>query len=191
MRVLRSAARSTSALRMGQVGTLLLDPKDVTIGSSGTWIITVAALQAALASNNVIVKTSAGGTEAGDITVAEGFGWSSANKLTLSADRHIAVLSGVTIANTGAGNLVFQADNTGSGVGTVNFTGTGKVDFSGSTGTVSVFYNPSGGYTNPSSFGPFVLTNLAVPNQLTAYMLVNNVNNLQAIQQKSSRYLCA
>ena len=49
------------------------------------------------------------------------------------------------VTNTGAGNLVLRADNTGTGLGTVVFDrtgGHGHVDFSSSTGTVSIFYNP-------------------------------------------------
>lgn len=188
----------------GEAGILLLDPKDVTIGSSGSWIVTVAALQAALAGNNVVVNTSATGTDAGDITVAESISWASANKLTLSANRHITVLDGVTIANTGAGSLVLHADDTGSGVGRVTFNGTGKVDFSASTGTVSIFYNPTWfsvpvfceppcGTPPPPHIVPIpvnytskVVTKAGLPNQLTAYMLVNDVEHLQYIQNALS-----
>ncbi len=166
----------------GVPGTLLLDPKDVTIGTSGTWIVTPTAIQTALAGNNVVVNTSAAGTDAGDITVAQSVSWGNANTLTLSANRNITVMPGVTITNTGAGNLILSADNSGSGTGTVVFSGTGKVDFSGSTGLVSIFYNPTS-YSSPTNYGSGVLTNGAVPNQLTSYMLVNNVTDLQAIQQ--------
>lgn len=167
----------------GERGILLLDPRDVTIGSSGTWIVTVAALQAALATSDVVVNTSAAGTDAGDITVAESINWSSANKLTLSANRDIIVLNDVAITNLGDGDLEMRADNIGSGVGTVAFQGTGHVNFSASTGLVSIFYNPAVGYTLPTNYVPFVSTNGPVQSQLTAYMLVNDSTDLQNMQQ--------
>jgi filamentous hemagglutinin family protein len=192
----------------GRTGTLLLDPKDVTIGSSGSWIVTVEALQAALATNNVIVNTSASGTDAGDIKVAESVSWAGGNTLTLSALRHIAVADGVTIANTGTGNLVMRADDTGSGTGRVTFNGTGKVDFAASTGSVSIFYNPTwfrvpifcedscaGAAPAPAvprvlpipvGYTSKVVTNAGVPNQLTAYMLVNDIDHLLYIHNSLS-----
>ena len=130
--------------------------------------------------------------------------WAGGNSLTLSANRHIAVLDGVTIANIGSGNLVLRADDTGSGAGRVTFNGTGKVDFSASTGTVSIFYNPT--WFNVPVFceGPCapapvrlvvpiavnytskMVTNAVVPNQLTAYMLVNDIEHLQYVQNALS-----
>src|SRR5690606_33637171 len=72
--------------------------------------------------------------------------------LTLSAYRDIIIDnenagSDAVISNTGAGNLVLRADNSGRGVGSVLFTdfagGSGVgVDFTGSTGSVSAYYNP-------------------------------------------------
>lgn len=170
----------------GERGTLLLDPKDVTIGSSGAWVVTPAAIEAALATSDVIVNTSAAGTDAGDITVAESVSWNNANTLTLSANRNITVLNGVTISNTSTGNLVMRADDTGSGTGSISFQGTGKVDYSDSMGIVSVFYNPAGGYSSPTDYTPYIVINGAVSGQLTAYMLVNDVNDLQDIQQNLS-----
>ena len=70
------------------------------------------------------------------------------------------------MTNTAGGSLVLRADNTGTGTGTVKFASypystPGHVDFSGSTGTVSVFYNPAqplegppgqSKYQNPTDF---------------------------------------
>lgn len=181
----------------GQHGTLLLDPMNATIDTNpGDKIITVAAIESALATGGVIVSTAVAGSDAGDITAAASVSWANASTLTLSANRNITINNGVTIANTGAGNLALRADSAGTGVGTVNFIGTGKVDFSQSTGLVSIFYNPtsnpagsvvnSTSYKNPTDYSPFVLTNGAVPNQLTAYMLVNTVYDLQNIQNNLS-----
>jgi hypothetical protein len=61
------------------------------------------------------------------------------------------------------------------------------VDFSQSNGTVSIFYNPSDGYSNPTSYSgnvstnPSFVTSQSVPRQLTAFMLVNTADNLQNI----------
>jgi filamentous hemagglutinin family protein len=187
----------------GASGTLLLDPRNVTIAATGTTptlptsgattfdpsaidsVLQVSTLQAALALGNVIVTTNGAGTQAGDITVASNVTWSNASNLTLSANRNISISDGVSIKNTGSGNLDLRADSTGSGTGTVSFAGTGKVDYSGSTGLVSIFYNSSS-YTTPTSYAANVTTNNTVAKQLTAYMLVNNLTQLQAINTNLS-----
>src|SRR5712671_7154466 len=185
----------------GAAGTLLLDPMDVTIQASGpdsvspsslgpvniltgtanSSILTVATLQNALNSSNVIVTTGKSGNQAGDITVASNVSWSNSHELSLSAFRNININDGVTITNTGNGRLSLHADNTGTGTGTVNFTGSGQVDFSNSTGRVDVFYNPTGAnkYQNPVDYSNNVQTNY--PGQLAAYMLVNTLTDLQNI----------
>jgi filamentous hemagglutinin family protein len=185
----------------GEQGTLLLDPRNVTIAATGTTptlpasgpitlnpasddsILQVSTLLSALALGNVIVTTGSDGTQAGDITIAANVSWINGSNLTLSANHNVIVNDGVTIANTGAGNLNLHADSTGSGTGTVTFNGSGKVDYSGSTGAVSIFYNPSGGFTAPTSFASNVTTNGTVTNQLIAYMLVNSLTSLHSIYQ--------
>ncbi len=203
----------------GVTGSLLLDPENVTITSNGDTpslpsspsapiafspavdnsVLSVSTLQSALALADVTVSTGTTGSQAGDITVASNVSWSNGNTLTLSAYRNITINDGVTIANTGAGNLNLHADNTGTGIGTVTFNGTGKVDFSGSTGTASIFYNPADNpagsvvnatsYTSPTVFSSNVLTNSAVTGQLTGYMLVNSVYDLQNVQNYDIQYV--
>jgi filamentous hemagglutinin family protein len=182
-----NGAVNTSAPN-GPNGMLLLDPLTVTIAATpGTDVITTSAIESALAIGDVIVTTvGTPGGGAGDIIVASNLSWATASTLTLNSYRDIDINSGVTIANTGAGNLVLRADATGLGTGSVNFNGTGKVDFSGSTGLVSIFYDPQFGYVFPLNYAPFVLTNGAASNQFVAYMLVNNVSDLQNIQQNLS-----
>jgi hypothetical protein len=106
-------------------------------------------------STNVTEQTSApvsGGN--GDITVASGISWNTNAALTLSAYRNVNVNNGVTIANTGRGDLTLRADNTGNGTGAVNISGV--VDYSASTGNVSILYDPPGTaatkYTTPVSY---------------------------------------
>jgi hypothetical protein len=105
-------------------------------------------IENSLLTSNVTQQTSSTGTNgSGNITVASNISWSSANSLTLSADKDIILNAG--ISNTGAGNLLRRADNTSSGTGIIS--GPGVVDFSGSTGHVSLLYNPSS-YASPSDY---------------------------------------
>jgi hypothetical protein len=133
--------------------------------------------EAALANSDVIVSTSSSGTDAGNITVAQGVSWSSSNALTLSADRSIAVNANIT--NTGGANVTLRADSGGTGVGTVAFAPRALISTSGA---VSIYYNPSvnpaGGVVNALSYVNPAETfsgNVAGGASLTAYMLVNSV----------------
>src|SRR5262245_47627168 len=189
----------------GTVGTLLLDPENFYVNASGrppesdptASAISADALVNQLASNNVVLSTQPSGTHAGDIFVDAHVSWgtnnngtTNNNSLTLSAFHDILFMSGTQVTNTGAGNLVLRADNTGTGQGTVIFDPGGHVDYMQSTGTVSIFYNPSGSqttkYQNPTDYfcppcpgGGGVFGQQ--PSQLTAYMLVNNASDLQAV----------
>jgi filamentous hemagglutinin family protein len=190
----------TSAPR-GRAGTLLLDPEDIHIvtscdGPCQPSTITAAQIEAQLANQNVVIATNLNLQGNGDITLDTNtqINWSNSNSLTLSAYRNIFFSEGSKVANTGAGNLILRGDSTGTGSGTVAFLGTGipgRVDFSQSGGTVSIYYNPSQfqvgtKYQNPrdyscsgSCFTGGVLVNQ--PSQLTAYMLVNSASDLQLV----------
>jgi Subtilase family len=188
---------------VGSVGTLLLDPENYYINASGlpprtdptASAISASALVSQLALNNVVLSSLATGTNAGDIFVDANIGWSSSNSLTLSAFHDILFTSGTQVTNTGAGNLVLRADNTGTGQGTIVFEPGGHVDFTQSSGTVSLFYNPSGSQTTkylnqtdyfcpPCAGGGGVFVRL--PSQLTAYMLVNTTSDLDAVRTNPS-----
>lgn len=167
----------------GSDGTLLLDPLDVTIASVGTWVVTPVALQAALATGNIIITTGAG-VGNGDITVAEAVSWSSANTLRLSAFRDVNV--NALLTSTGGADVELRADSTGTGVGTVTFNGTGGIS---TAGEVEVFFNPSVNpagsgvnllsYTNPiEDYSGFV----SGGGTLTPFMLVNSIHDLQNVQ---------
>ena len=137
-------------------------------------------------------ETNASGN--GDIIVNSPLSWTTATTLTLNAYNNIAI--NASISNTGAGNLILRADDTGSGVGTVTFASADQINFSGSTGTVSIFYNPADNpagsvinatsYTSPTNYAHDVLTNSSAPNQLMPYMLVNTVYDLQNIENNLS-----
>jgi hypothetical protein len=169
-------------------------------------------LAKALALSNIIVTTGGAGSpglQAGNITVERAVTviWSADTKLTLSAYSDINFQPGAVIQNTGNGTLVLQADKSGTGSGKVSFQSDsrncetclapGRVDFSQSTGTVSIFYNPmplqtSGNkYENPTSYlcsGSCSTGGvLAQASQLTAYMLVNTPSDLQIVSTSARR----
>jgi filamentous hemagglutinin family protein len=197
-RLLNYSGTTDTRAPKGAVGTLLLDPADFYIQNStpptGASWMTPQQVEAALATSNLVIATNNSSNpqgQNGDIFVNDSIRWSTDNSLTLSAYRNIDIsTNGVKIVNLASGNLVLRADNTGTGQGTVVFDHGAHVDYTGSTGTVSLFYNPSGSqttkYQNPTNYfcppcpgGGGVFVNQ--PSQLTAYMLVNNAADLQNV----------
>ncbi|MEK7817641.1 MAG: hypothetical protein AAB281_05235 [Actinomycetota bacterium] len=93
------------------------------------------------------------------------------------------------MTNTGSGGVTLRADSQGACVtntatcGTVNFAGAGHITVTG--GPVNIYYNPAGSHTaTPSYATPVDYTGNVTLNGgsvLTAYMLVNDVTQLQAI----------
>ena len=181
----------------GNSGTLLLDPISGRVDTvAGPGVILVSAIEAALASSNVIVTTNnSTGSEDGDLTVAAPITWASANNLTLSAYRNVIINANVT--NTyadliGGGfaqhKINVRADNTGTGFGTVMF-GDGAVIKS--MGAINIAFNPSvnpaGSGVNGASYvgaiedfsGHVDLTGGGVLNH---YFLVNTPADLQNVQ---------
>ena len=164
-------------------------------GSSS--ILTVANLQAALAGGNVEINTGSGGADTGNITVANSITWSTANRLTLDAYKSIIINNGVTITNSYGASLTgatlpvllaLRADASGINNGG-SVTNNGTIDFSASTGAVSIFTDNTSyggtGYinngtvsTNSSWVAP---TNASVSSQVTSYNLINTVADLAAI----------
>lgn len=151
-------------------GTWLIDPTNFTIANTGG-NITTATLAAQLAANNITIETADAGSDAGDIFVNNALSWTGNKTLTLKAHRNIEVNAAIT--NTQGGSLVLRADKNGSGTGTVIFGASGSAAMSGG-GRTDLYYNPSA-YTAPTNFSAKVTgTN-------TAWMLVNNVTQLQAM----------
>ena len=151
----------------GKTGDLLLDPTDYTIAASGG-DLTGAALAAQLESANVTILSSDGATgTGGDIVVDDAVSWNAGNSLTFNAYRNVLIKKAIT-AGTNA-NVVVRADETGTGNGTVSFTGLGAIAVNG-TGTSTIYYNPSS-YATPTAFGA----------NGTGYMLVNTAANLQDV----------
>ena len=130
----------------GNVGTLLLDPTDITISTSantGTMTfsggqfadttasssnLNVTTLQNQLASSNVLVTTASGLGGTGNLTVSNPVTWSSAYSLTLFANNDLTVNAGITYTGSSANSLTLQANNDISVSGTLKATGTGKLD---------------------------------------------------------------
>jgi filamentous hemagglutinin family protein len=185
-------ARVDTSAPNGRTGSWLLDPYDLTIDSAAATTIATD-----LATTNVTIQTTASGSSGpgisnpagnGDIFVNSGISWGSANSLTLSAYRNIAVNANIT--NTDGAAVALRADNTGAGVGTVSFGGGVLVS---TAGAVSIFYNPSvnpagsvvntTSYVNPTENFTGNATGGAT---LTAYMLANTVYDLQNIQNNLS-----
>jgi filamentous hemagglutinin family protein len=166
--------------RHGSTGTLHLNAANVHI-CNDCWGQTFDpnSLSTALDHANVIV-TASGHHHSGNITVEDDVTWNSHNALTLSARRNINVNANITSQHGGA--VTLHADNTGRGRGTVTFGGhyvdDEWVPFRVSTsGAVTIFYNPES-YAHPDDYS----ANVAGDGRLTAYMLVNNVDDLQNIQ---------
>lgn len=108
----------------GDVGTLLLDPANITLStaatsanvnfSGGTYTSTdntvsniqISGIVTQLASTNIVISaTQTAGGNAGTITVANPISWSSANSLTLTAASDITLNASASIANTGSGSV--------------------------------------------------------------------------------------
>ncbi len=176
-------------------GTWLVDPDDLTIDA-----IAAATIDNALnAGTSVTEQTTAAGTSGagmvntagnGDIIVAAPLTWTTNAALTLSALRDVTLNPPGLITSTGGGAVTLQADNTGTGVGTVNF---GRGSGVSTSGAVTIFYNPvsysdattkstqayngSGGEALANPYTSVVTGGAA----LTAYMLVNSLTQLEGV----------
>lgn len=177
------SARISTIAPFGKTGRWLIDPTDYVIAASGG-DITSGQLATYLNATDIEIQTAATGVENGDIHVNQGISWTSANKLTLRAYRHIFVNELINAA--GGGSIKLRADDTGQGVGTIEFAGNGRV-IANNSAAVGIFYNPTS-YTDAATksdasgnpYTSYVTLNNA--SSLTAYMLVNDINALQSIQ---------
>jgi filamentous hemagglutinin family protein len=145
---------------------------------------TAAALSRSLSAGtavNVLATGRYGAT--GDLDVASSIGWKGAAPLTLTAYRSVGTEQGTTIKNAGAGNLTLRADANGidnSG----SFDNRGTIDWSDSNGIVAAYYDMTGSYTPGMQLGQSTWTApiySGLKTQITAYQLLNSVNDLNAI----------
>jgi filamentous hemagglutinin family protein len=142
------------------------------------------ALQRSLnAGTSIDVTTTGANGATGDLGVASSLIWSGPGSLTLAAYHDVSVATGTTIANSGAGNLTLRADASGidNGGSVIN---NGTIDWSKSTGIVSMLYDMNGSYSpgtlvgNPAWSAPLYS---GLVTQITGYQLVNSVTDLQNI----------
>ncbi|MFM0218757.1 MULTISPECIES: two-partner secretion domain-containing protein [Paraburkholderia] len=135
------------------------------------------------AGTSVNVTTTGANGASGDLSVASGIGWQGPAALSLAAYHDVSIAPGVTLKNSGSGNLTLRADASGidnSG----SIVNRGTLDWSASTGIVSALYDMNGSYS-PGT----VLTNSAwtaapysgLLTQATAYKLINSLSDLQQI----------
>jgi filamentous hemagglutinin family protein len=148
----------------GAAGTLLLDPNDITIqagpaeGSTVDWpgttytfsggpassVITTTDLESQLGLGNVTVSTSAGtgGPLGGHITVANAFGWTNSNALTLDADNGISINGAITgnadgrLFLTSRGGSITQTAAIGTSY--LGISSAGSVNLNGAANMVNV-----------------------------------------------------
>jgi filamentous hemagglutinin family protein len=155
-----------------------------------------------LATANVTIDTNnatgANGA-AGDINLLSNasIAWSSNSLLTLNAAHNINFALGSSIAGSGAGaGLTLRADTGGTGSGTINFASGIQVNLP--LGNVNLYYNPASNQTpanggtnsaagtvNSTSYtGATAAENwssFVSAGTLTPWMLVNNINDLQNV----------
>jgi filamentous hemagglutinin family protein len=152
--LLRFAGSADLRGATGRNGTLLLDPADIYIteasAPAGASKLSANLVGSLLTTSNVTVQTG-GGSGNGDIFVQAPITWSSNHSLVLSAARHVIV--NAPIQATGSGALTLQADNTGTGTGTVSFGQDGAARLNG--GNATILYNASS-FASPTNYGPFV-----------------------------------
>ena len=104
-----AGTRVTTQAAAGQTGKWLIDPNDFTIAASGG-DMDAATVVGNLATTNFEIQTATSGTSGGngDIHVNEAVTWSSANTLTLTAERNININQAMTATN---GGLTLNAVN--------------------------------------------------------------------------------
>jgi filamentous hemagglutinin family protein len=172
-------------LNLGTGATWLIDPAVINIqndiGSDPTVsYITPIAISNALdgGGSNIIIQTdpNLGLPGSGDININDSIHWSTPATLKLSAYHDINFNNDAMITNNTNGKLILQADNSGIGIGTVNFSSNviPQIDIFG--GSVKIYYSPAV-FGVPTDFSNHV----ALFTGLTAYMLVNDVDHLQQI----------
>ncbi|MDP3704825.1 MAG: hypothetical protein Q8R24_02810 [Legionellaceae bacterium] len=101
--------------------------------------------------------------------------------LVFSAKRNIIIKENASIKATGQANIMFESGTSGNGVGDVIFEGNQPQIFL-DDGQLNLYYNPgpqnTAKYTKPKFFDEHV----DKPDQMTAFMWVNNVYDLQNIR---------
>ncbi|HYS66462.1 MAG TPA: filamentous hemagglutinin N-terminal domain-containing protein [Paraburkholderia sp.] len=135
------------------------------------------------AGTSVGMTTTGAGGASGDLGVASNLNWHGPAALTLAAYHSVSVAPGTTISNQGAGNLTLRADASGIDNGG-SVTNGGVVDWSKSTGIVSVLHDMNGSYTPGTIRANSAWTSPAesgLVTQVTSYKLVNSATDLESV----------
>jgi filamentous hemagglutinin family protein len=123
------AVGGSASVDVGAGGAWLLDPRDVTLGWTGSgpsFVSLVPVVGALNAGGDVTVTTATpGGTDPGDLTVAQSFVWTGPGDLFLVADRDV-VVNGV-VRSLGAGDLSLTAGRDITTNAILNVEGTGDL----------------------------------------------------------------
>ncbi|MFA5371943.1 MAG: MBG domain-containing protein [Sideroxydans sp.] len=186
---INSSANIIANALNGKAGEWLIDPLDVTIGTSGSTTggtfsggVWTPAAPLSFIHTGLIVGTLNGGTsvtittanagfvEAGNINVNASIATTNSvpASLTLLAENDINFGNGVGISSTGGVlDVVLRSDADANSTGTVNFAGTNAFSLFG--GRVDLYYNPTS-YATPTDYAA---TFGVTPH--TAWMLVNDV----------------
>lgn len=131
-----------------------------------------------------VLATGANGQN-GNLQVNSNVQWKGGASLTLAATHDVTIAPNVTLKNSGAGDLTLRADaNSIDNAGSVINHGT--IDWSASKGTVGALYDMNGSYTPGTlvanaAWKPAAYSGLVT--QITAYKLVNTLNDLQNVSQ--------
>ena len=189
---IEDSARVNTAAALGLSGTWLIDPTDFTIAATGG-DIDGATLSINLASNVVIESsagTHSGSTGVGDVNVNDAVSWSNPTTLTLNAYHSVNISALIDArTNAGAGSFVARADSTGIGSGTVVFNASNLLKLG--SGRADLYYNPVS-YTDVATksdiAGNPYSGNIMLGGAYTAWMLVNDQTNLQAVNTNLGGY---
>lgn len=178
-----ASARVDTAAADGRTGLWTISqPGDVRVAAAGG-DIAAKALASSLNTTNVAIRAGGASPWNGDVALQSALGWNSdialqsalswsaPTTLALYARRDILLNAGLS---GGAGaSVLLRADANGAGVGTIKLGALGKINLGGG-GRADLYYNPLS-YAAPTDFSA------AVVGPATAWMLVNNVKQLQGI----------
>jgi filamentous hemagglutinin family protein len=135
-------ARVTTAAPQGLTGSWMVDPQDFTVAASGG-DITGSTLSGELATTNVQLESSSGGTAgSGNVNVNDAVTWSANTSLTLTASNNVNVNANITATGSTAGLVI--APNTANGAEAASGTGVytlnngSSITLSGATPSLSI-----------------------------------------------------
>lgn len=186
----------------GSGGTVDTDGALLALGSdgimplvrAGKWTLTSPDLALDDAAAGTFARSLSAGTSidaqatgsqgaSGDVDVMSSIHWTGGASLRLGAYHSLTIEAGTRLKNNGTGNLTLAADTSSvdNGGSVIN---SGVIDWSKSTGTVTVLYDMNGGYM-PGT----LLSNAAwkaapysgLVTQITGYRLVNSLADLKNV----------